>query len=247
MRISHIAAVLAVCAGFAWATQESSASARVFDYVTVRANDRSGRKVESVRLQWNEKENGADCSYVSLREAGSEFVSISLGESNRVLSARMSRMNSAGRTVAGARIIVRGNTVHSEQFRPDGRVRSRSRELDERPLVADAGLLFWLREFPFGTDGELSVMMAAFTGHFVTMRFRDEGPETVTVPAGSFECRRVVGVVDLVATEIKTTYWLTAAEPHFLVKFEGRRGIFIAPVYTTSLVSTNGVGVPGLD
>jgi hypothetical protein len=103
--------------------------------------------------------------------------------------------------------------------------------------VADAGLLFRLRDFPFENGAELDLQIVAFSQHSVPMRVKLVGREKIQVPAGEFDCYKLVGVVDLVVKQIVTTYWLSVEEPHFLVKYEGKRGLFIAPTYVTTLTS----------
>jgi hypothetical protein len=132
---------------------------------------------------------------------------------------------------------VNDGTVHTERTRASGRVSERRHDACESHVVADAGLLQYLRLFPFEESQHRDVLIASFTQHFVTMQLALEGREAVSVPAGQFDCYRLVGTIDLFVKKIRTVYWITVEDPHFLVRFEGKRGLFLSPTYVTELTS----------
>jgi hypothetical protein len=192
---------------------------------------------ERVRLEMRRTAEALTSVYRSERDDGSEFVAITGHPDGGLLSATKIEQDARGRETCRSRIWFEDDMVHVERIRASGRKSVRSRRLDGREVVADAGLLFRLRAFPFDDGKELDLRIAAFSQHFVPMRVKLVGRETIRVPAGEFDCYKLVGVVDLVVKQIVTTYWLSAEEPHFLVKYEGKRGLFIAPTYETSLTS----------
>jgi hypothetical protein len=63
---------------------------------------------------------------------------------------------------------------------------------------------------------------------------RNAGLERVSVPAGEFDCYRLVLTVNIPVLKPKIYCWLTKAPPHFLVKQRGKRGPF-TPYYETVL------------
>jgi hypothetical protein len=78
--------------------------------------------------------------------------------------------------------------------------------------------------------------MVDFSGDSITVTIHQEGTEKISVPAGEFECYRLVTVVNIPVWKPRITYWLGTKKPHLLVKHEGKRGAF-TPSYTTSLLS----------
>jgi hypothetical protein len=106
----------------------------------------------------------------------------------------------------------------------------------DKELAVDGSLLALLRFFPFDTGKKWDLFMVDFSGYSITVTVSQEGREKITVPAGEFECYRLVVVVNLPLLKPKITYWLRTRKPNFLVKHVGKRGPF-TPSYTTFLVS----------
>ncbi len=102
--------------------------------------------------------------------------------------------------------------------------------------AVDASLLLRLRSFPFGTAAVWDLLVVDFSQVSVGATVRQAGLEWIRVPAGEFECYRMEVVVDLPILKPTVTFWISVAEPHFLVRHEGKKGPF-TPSYETSLVS----------
>ena len=208
-----------------------------FNYRTTRVGDKSAAIKERLRLEMRTADGVTTSIYLSQRERGTEFVVIRTTADGSLLAATKTVRNSQDHETLRAKIWEDEREIHVERMRRLNHKKVRSREITDSEPVVDAALLFWLRGFPFGTDEVQEILMVAFSQHFVTMHVRQVGQERISVPAGDFDCFKIEAVVDLIVTEIKTTFWLSRQEPHFLVKYEGRRGILIAPTYTTSLIS----------
>lgn len=104
-----------------------------------------------------------------------------------------------------------------------------------KPLATADSLLVSLRTFTFGNSVQKNFFMIDFSGPKVNVSVRQTGEETVSVPAGKFECYRLVIEVNFFLFHPKIFLWLTKEPPHFLVKHLGKRGPF-TKYYLTSLV-----------
>ena len=89
---------------------------------------------------------------------------------------------------------------------------------------------------PFEQGKEWNIFMVDFSTVTFTVTIHQAAKELVVVPAGAFDCYKMEAVVDIPVLHPTITYWITVAEPHFLVKHEGKRGPF-TPEYTTSLIA----------
>ncbi len=140
-----------------------------------------------------------------------------------------------------------GATAETDSFRVEGRTLVMERVADDKsdirrvdlpddePLVVDASLLIWLRGFPTGASASGSLFVADWSRRTVHVDVHDRGPETVTVPAGSFVCNRIEVVVKVFVFRPRITFWMSTEPPHFLVRHRGKRGPF-TPVFDTVLV-----------
>ena len=207
-----------------------------FYYATTRKGDESRKVQELVRLELHPRDNAFVSVYRSDRDSGSELVLITTEPNGKLLSATKIEQDSKARETVRSRIWLDGDKVYVERRRSADRRSVKQRDVAGSEVVADAGLLFWLRRFPFDSGKELEILMASFSQHFVRMKVRQVGRETISVQGGTFECYRLEGIVDLLVKEIVTTYWISVEAPHFLVQYEGKRGIFIAPTFTTRLL-----------
>ena len=108
----------------------------------------------------------------------------------------------------------------------------------DQELAVDASLLLLLRRFPFeeSADVEQKVFMIDFSQRKVSVVVRRKAIESVSVPAGVFECYRMEVEVRMPIIKPKITFWITTDPPHFMVRHEGRRGPFTR-VYETVLMS----------
>ncbi len=98
-----------------------------------------------------------------------------------------------------------------------------------------AAAAFALRNFPLAVGDE--VELPVFTGHHAfTLVANAEAEEKVTVPAGTFDCRRILLKVSFLR-KLETTQpmvaWMTADERHVPVRIQGS---FVLGTLTADLV-----------
>jgi hypothetical protein len=208
-----------------------------FRYRTVRVSDPEAVPQEAVTMEVRAQGAEVTTVYRSERKDSAERAVIRMCEDGNLLEGRHADIDARGRETTRSRIWVEAGTVYTERVRPSGRRSVRSRRLNGKDVVADAGLLYRLRTFPFAKASSMEFLMAAFDQYFITMRVALAGAETVCVPAGTFDCYRLEATIDLWIREFKMTYWLARRPPHFLVCYEGKRGLFLSPTYRTSLVA----------
>jgi hypothetical protein len=102
--------------------------------------------------------------------------------------------------------------------------------------VINGSILIQLRLFPFNQGKTWKIFLMDFAGRTFSGNVRQTGRETIEVPAGVFDCYRLEAVVDFYIIHPKNTFWVAASDPHILVKYDGKRGLF-SPTYLTILVS----------
>ncbi len=102
--------------------------------------------------------------------------------------------------------------------------------------VVNGSILIQLRLFPFDQGKTWKIFLMDFSGRTFTATVRQTGRESIRVPAGVFDCYRIEAVVDFFLIHPKNTFWVAVSEPHLLVKYDGKRGLF-SPTYVTYLVS----------
>jgi hypothetical protein len=106
----------------------------------------------------------------------------------------------------------------------------------EKYFAVDGSLLILLRAFPFGSNEAWSIYMVDFSGLSTTVTLRHMGMESVTVPAGTFDCYKMEVTVEIPILRPRIIYWVAKKKPHFLVKSIGKRGAF-SRADVTSLLS----------
>ena len=160
------------------------------------------------------------------------------------------QMDQEGRFISGTKRLLQGpdrpvqqekNLERSTQGCCGGTYRRRYKRKEyrlppDKELAVDGSLLARLRFFPFGEGKKWDLFMVDFSGYSITVTVLQEGREKIAVPAGEFDCYRLVAVVNIPVLKPKIRYWLWTQKPNFLVKHQGKRGPF-TPSYTTSLVS----------
>jgi hypothetical protein len=208
-----------------------------YTYETIRSGDASSARVERVSMQYMATNSTLYMHYRAENDRGCEELAVRCDLTGSNVIATKQEYTKSGALLSDATIWVDGTNVHVGQRRDKGEMKIRSRETGGTPVAAEASLMAMFRYFPFGSDETLDVLIATFSQHFVTMSVRQRGTETITTPVGTFECYKLEGIVDLYITSIRTTYWLTKAKPNFLVRYEGKRGLFLAPTYVTSLTA----------
>jgi hypothetical protein len=189
---------------------------------------------------------------IQMEISATDYRSLIIVQTNRKDSLEIVEISTdhRGRFLSGTREIYRARTkkTRTDRIWQDKRTVSVVRWAGERrkirklqipegmPLAVDASLLYLLRSFPFNTEAEWKIFMVDFLGYFVQITARHTGTETVTVPAGEFECYRIEATVNLPIFQSKILFWLAETEPHLLVKHTGKRGP-LTPTYRTTLTS----------
>ncbi len=148
---------------------------------------------------------------------------------------------SAGKTIFS----LQGKMLRQQEIRREnqelylqegGKVTSRHGFPPGSMPVINGSILIQLRFFPFDQGKTWKIFLMDFSGRTFNGTVRQTGRETITVPAGVFDCYRLEAAVDFIFIHPKNTFWVAASEPHILVKYDGRRGLF-SPTYVTYLVS----------
>jgi hypothetical protein len=110
--------------------------------------------------------------------------------------------------------------------------RSGNRDADETievppDTLTPDGLATALRTLPFDDPAPVTVHLLTLEPNLYKVTFRIAGRETVSVPAGDFECYRVRMDVHLGFLRIfrvflpDTDFWMTVEPPHFWVRYSG--------------------------
>jgi hypothetical protein len=128
-------------------------------------------------------------------------------------------------------------TENQELYLEEGQKRSSRHKIPQGALpVINGSILIQMRLFPFNEGKEWKIFLMDFSGRTFNGKVRQTGRETIQVPAGVFDCYRLEAVVDFLVIHPKNTFWVAADEPHILIKYDGKRGLF-SPTYVTYLVS----------
>jgi len=214
-----------------------------YSYTTVE-EDAPDRVLERVTVQFRIGTNEHQTAYTSQHPEGTEQVLIRLTPAEELLAGTQWSSDTNATRISSARIWIEGDQILSELTRGDRNPKRKSSLRNGLEVAAEPSLMNMLRTFPFGTGAERRILMATFSQYVLPMTIRQLGEERVSVPAGSFECYKLEAVVRFFGLKIVTTYWLAKDPPHFLVRYRGRRGLFLAPTYVTELVSGETNGVP---
>lgn len=213
-----------------------------FRFVTYQEEDLTKTPRERVVLETSFSSNSVISVCESRRADGLEIAHVKMKPDGTLIFAAKEQKNSKGVTIVNSRIWPESGTLYAERLKATGKQSMRSTPIDGGDPVADVGLLYRLRSFPFNKGKTIELLLAAFSQHFVTMQLEQIGAERIRTPAGVFNCYKLKGTVDLVVLKIETVYWVTKDEPHYLVQYAGRRGILLAPVYVTTLTAIDALG-----
>jgi hypothetical protein len=184
---------------------------------------------------------------LSFEEGSSEYVStIVSAKSDERITIKMSK---EGNLISGTRSLLRGpggpveeriwrdgKTAYVEQTSGTEKKVRRLEIPEGRTLALEGSLLVLLRFFPYDSATRWELFMIDFTGRSVSATARQAGIEHITVPAGDFSCYRMEVLVHTFILKPTIVCWVTTEKPHFVVKNEGKRGIF-SPKYITTLIS----------
>ncbi|MFC1462058.1 hypothetical protein ACFLQU_00490 [Verrucomicrobiota bacterium] len=213
-----------------------------FRFVTYREDDPKKTPQERVVLETTFSSNSIITVCESRRADGLEIAHVKMKPDGTLIFAAKEQKNSKGVTIVNSRIWPESGSLHAECLKTSGKQSMRSTNINGNDPVADVGLLYRLRAFPFNKGKTVKLLVAAFSQHFVTMQLNQIGTQRIKTPAGTFNCYKIKGTVDMVVLKIDTIYWVTKAKPHYLVQYSGRRGILLAPVYVTTLTGIDTLG-----
>lgn len=189
-----------------------------------------------MEMEFMEADGGIEYHCKVISPDSLEEISIQMDKKARLVSGIKSARQSPDEPLQRERIWRDQQKVVVERGTESGIKTKEHRLPRDKELAVDGSLLALLRFFPFDTGKKWDLFMVDFSGYSITVTVSQEGREKITVPAGEFECYRLVVVVNLPLLKPKITYWLRTRKPNFLVKHVGKRGPF-TPSYTTSLVS----------
>lgn len=82
---------------------------------------------------------------------------------------------------------------------------------------------------------ELTLAFEEDSSAYVSTIVSVKSYERITVPAGEFSCYRMEVLVHTFILSPTIVCWVTTEKPHFVVRSEGKRGIF-TPKYITTLI-----------
>ena len=183
---------------------------------------------------------------LSFEEDSSEYVSTIVSEkSDERITIKMTK---EGNLISGTRSLRRGpkgpveekiwrdgNAAYVEQTSGTNKKTVRLDIPEGGTLALEGSLLVLLRFFPYDSATQWELFMIDFSGRSVTATARQAGIEGITVPAGEFSCYRMEVLVHTFILKPTIVCWVTMEKPHFVVKNEGKRGIF-TPKYITTLI-----------
>jgi len=192
----------------------------------------AGKRKEVITAEYLFNNQGVKYKSRIVSSTSIEMVTINMGNNGEFFDGM--RIFVTGKNSAEQRISVEGSAGKVEQI-IEGRIEASGFSIPgDKKLAVDGSLLMLLRFFPFNTKTEWTVFIVDFSGESITLTIRQAGTERITVKAGEFECFRMEVIVHIPILRPRLTYWITADEPHFLVKNIGKRGPF-TPNYVTML------------
>jgi hypothetical protein len=206
-----------------------------YRYEAIPTDHQTSQK-DFIEMEFIDAEGGTEYHSKIISSSSSEEISIQMDKEARFVSGMRRSLQGPERPVRQERIWRDGDKVVVERQIEGGIKRKEHRLPPDKELAVDGSLLTLLRFFPFDEGKKWNLFMVDFSGYSIGVTVLQEGRENISVPAGVFECYRLVTVVNIPVLKPKITYWLGIQKPNFLVKHRGKRGPF-TPSYTTSLVS----------
>ena len=199
--------------------------------------DRPTSPKDSIEMEFIDADGGTEYRSKILSSNSFEEISIQMDKKARFISGRRRSLQGPERTVQQERIWINGDKVVVERQTKGGIKRKEHQLPPDKELAVDGSLLTLFRFFPFDEEKKWNLFMVDFSGYSIGVTVLQKGREKISVPAGNFECYRLITVVNIPVLKPEITYWLSIQKPNFLVKHRGKRGPF-TPSYTTSLVSS---------
>jgi len=203
-----------------------------YDYEAVPIGKESDK--EELELTLSFEEDSSEYASTIVSPKSDERISIKMNKEGQLISGTRSLLRGPGGPTE-EKIWRDGNAAYVEQTSgPD----KKTKQLDipeGKTLAVEGSLLVLLRFFPYDSATEWDLFMIDFSGRSVTATARQAGIERITVPAGQFSCYRMEVIIHASILRPTIVCWVTAEKPHFVVKNEGKRGLF-SPKYITTLV-----------
>jgi hypothetical protein len=200
--------------------------------------------LEQVTMQFFAGTHEQQTAYTSRNQEGTEQTRIRLTPEGKLLSGIRRNSDTNGIQVSSARIWIEAGQILSEVTRDGREPKLRSSPQEGADVAAEPSLMNMLRVFPFGAGEERKILMATFSQYIIPMTIRQLEDERASVPAGLIDCYKLEATVSFFGLKFNTTYWLSKDPPHILIRYRGKRGLFLSPTYVTELVSGETNGVP---
>ena len=195
------------------------------------------RVLERVTMEFRIGTNEHQTAYTSHHQEGTERTLIRLTPEGKLVSGQRWNSDTNGVPINSTRVWSEDGEIISEMTREGREPKRRSSPDDNLEVAVEPSLMNVLRAFPFGTGGERRIMMATFSQFVIPMTIRQLDDECASVPAGLIDCFKLEAAVSFLGLKFGTTYWISKEPPHVLVRYRGKRGLFLSPTYITELVS----------
>jgi hypothetical protein len=204
-----------------------------YRYGAVAAGKETDREEIELNLSFEEDSSAYASTIVSVKS--DERISIEMSKEGQLISGERSLRRSPGGPTE-EKIWRDGKTAYVEQTSGSDRKIKHLDIPEGKTLALEGSLIILLRFFPYDSATRWDLFMIDFSGRSVTATARQAGIERITVPAGEFSCYRMEVLVHTFILSPTIVCWVTTEKPHFVVKSEGKRGIF-TPKYITTLIN----------
>ena len=189
---------------------------------------------EETRLTFSFKEDSAEYTSTIVSAKSDERITLNMTKEGQLISGARSLLRSPGGP-SEEKIWRDGETAYVEQTSGSDREIKHLDIPEGKTLALEGSLMTLLRFFPYDSTTRWELFMIDFSGRSVTATARQAGIERITVPAGEFSCYRMEVLVHTFILSPTIVCWVTTEKPHFVVRSEGKRGIF-TPKYITTLI-----------
>jgi hypothetical protein len=188
---------------------------------------------EDIELIFSFEEDSSEYVSTIVSAKSDERIAIKMTKEGNLISAARNLSRSPGGPIE-EKIWRDGKTAYVE--RTSGTGKKIQLDIPEgRTLAIEGSLLVLLRFFPYDSATQWDLFMIDFSGRSVAATARQAGIERITAPAGEFSCYRMEVLIHTFILSPTIVCWVTTEKPHFVVKNEGKRGIF-TPKYITTLI-----------
>jgi hypothetical protein len=186
---------------------------------------------EDVELIFSFEEHSSEYASTIVSKKSDERITIKMTKEGNLISGTRSLRRGPGGPIE-EKIWRDGKMAYVEQI--SGTDKKIQLDIPEgRTLAIEGSLLVLLRFFPYDSATRWDLFMINFSGESVTATARQAGIERITVPAGEFSCYRMEVIIHTFILSPTIVCWVTTEKPHFVVKNEGKRGLFTRKFLTT--------------